>query len=168
MHIYQRLLIGLVGLFLLSPGYAADVELTDLVDFQADTVQADDRQVPVLIMFSASYCGYCSVVKDEFLKPMLLSGDYTDKVIIRVLEIDADHDVRDINGDSIDPEVFAERYNIYLTPTLVFVNARGKELTQRMTGVMTIDFYGGYLDDAIERSLAQLRGDLKLSDANLN
>jgi len=165
MRLFQPLLAGLMGLFLLSPVHAADVELTDLVDLQADAKQAESRQLPVLIMFSASYCGYCSVVKEEFLKPMLLSGDYTDKVIIRVLEIDGDSDIRDFNGTDIDPEVFAERYNIYLTPTLVFVNPQGQELAQRMTGVMTVDFYGGYLDDAIDRSRAQIRNDLKLSEA---
>ena len=165
-RIYQRLLIGLVGLLLLSSAHAAEVTLTDLVDFQADVEQAQAQQLPVLILFSASYCSYCTVVKEEFLKPMLLSGDYTNKVIIRVLEIDSGNDIRDINGKQIDPEAIAERYNIYLTPTLVFVGPRGQELAQRMTGVMTIDFYGGYLDDAIDSSLAQLRSNLKLSNAN--
>ena len=166
MHIYQKLLIGLLGLLLLTPASAAEVTLTDLVDLQADAQQADDRRLPMLIMFSASHCGYCSIVKDEFLKPILLSGDYTDKVIIRVLEIDSGDDVRDLDGTNIDPEVLAERYNIYLTPTLVFVNPRGQEIAQRITGVVTVDFYGGYLDDAIDSSLAQLRDPQKISAAN--
>jgi len=166
MHIYQKFLIGLLGLLLLTPASAADVTLTDLVDLQADAQQADDRRLPMLIMFSASHCGYCSIVKDEFLKPILLSGDYTDKVIIRVLEIDSSDDVRDLDGTSIDPEALAERYNIYLTPTLVFVNPRGQEIAQRITGVVTVDFYGGYLDDAIDSSLAQLRDPQKISATN--
>ena len=43
--------------------------------------------VPV-VLFSASHCGYCTIIKEEFLKPMLLSGDYVDKVLIRKLVID--------------------------------------------------------------------------------
>lgn len=166
MRIYRSLLISLFGLSLLLSGHAAAIELTDLIDLQADATQAESQQLPVLIMFSASYCSYCSIVKDEFLKPMLLSGEYTDKVIIRVLEIDSGDDINDINGVKVDPEDFAERYNVSLTPTLVFINPRGQELTQRMIGVTTVDFYGGYLDDAIDRSLLQLRGGRILSRAD--
>jgi len=165
-HIYQKFLIGLAALLLLSSAHAAEVELTDLVNLEADAAQAKSRQLPLLVMFSASYCGYCSIVKEEFLKPLLISGDYTDKVMIRVLEIDSVDDIYDFDGTKIDPEAFAERYNIYLTPTLVFMGSRGQELTQRMTGVMTVDFYGGYLDDSIDRSLVQLRDEYQLSAAN--
>ena len=163
MSLYQRLLAGLAGLLLISSAHAAGVELTDLSDFQADTVDAKSQQLPILVMFSASYCGYCSTLKEEFLKPMLLSGDYTDKVIIRVLEIDGADDIRDIDGAKIDPESLADRYNIQLTPTLAFIDPRGKELAPRLIGMTTIDFYGGYLDDAIDNSLIQLRGGYKFS-----
>jgi len=114
-------------------------------------------------MFSASYCGYCSIIKEEFLKPMQLSGNYNNKVIVRVLELDSGDDVIDINGEKIDPEYLAERYNVQLTPTLVFIDHHGKELAQQMIGVTTVDFYGGYLDDAINSSLLQLRNEHKLA-----
>ena len=161
----KLLLAGLLSLLSISSSHAADVSLTDLVDLKADTHQAESRQLPILVMFSASYCGYCSVIKEEFLKPMLISGDYTDKVIIRVLEIDADDDIRDIDGKQIDPDELAQRYNIHMTPTLAFVGPRGNELTQKLIGLTTIDFYGGYLDDAIDVSLNQLRGNHSLSKA---
>jgi len=163
MRLYQRLLAGLAGLLLLSSAQATGIELTDLSDFQADTAKSKSQQLPILVMFSASYCGYCSTLKEEFLKPMLLSGDYADKVIIRVLEIDGADDIRDINGAKIDPESLANRYNIQLTPTLTFIDPRGKELAPRLTGMTTIDFFGGYLDDAIDNSLIQLRGGYKFS-----
>ncbi|MCK4744014.1 MAG: thioredoxin family protein [Sulfuriflexus sp.] len=166
MRLHQRLLASLVGLLLLlSSAHAAAVELTDLTDLQADAAQAQSQQLPILVMFSASYCGYCSTLKEEFLKPMLLSGDYTDKVIIRVLEIDDLDDIRDFDGTKIDPESFAERYNIYLTPTLAFIDPNGKELAPPLVGMTTIDFYGGYLDEAITNSLVQLRGGYQFSSA---
>lgn len=166
--VYQKLLAGLAGLLLLSSAQAADVELTNLSDLQADAAYAKSHQLPILVMFSASYCGYCSTLKEEFLKPMLLSGEYKDKVIVRVLEIDAIDDIRDINGTKIDPETFAERYNVYLTPTLAFIDPQGKELVQQLIGMTTIDFYGGYLDDAIDNSLVQLRGGYQFSKAQIS
>ncbi len=156
-------LIGLLSLLLASSAHSAEVELTELVNFKADAAEAKAKKIPILVMFSATYCGYCSIVKEEFLKPMKISGDYTDKVIVRVLELDSGDDVIDLNGKSVDPEDFAQRYNVQLTPTLIFIDANGKELAQQMVGVTTVDFYGGYLDDSIDSSLLQIRGIHKLT-----
>ncbi len=162
----RNFLIGLISLLLVSTAHAAEVELTDLVDFKADSVEAKNKHLPILLMFSASYCGFCTIIKEEFLKPMKISGDYTNKVIVRVLELDSGDDVIDIDGKKIDPEDLAQRYNIQLTPTLIFVDPQGNELVQKMVGVTTVDFYGGYLDDAINNSLLQLRNGHELTDAN--
>ena len=43
-----------------------------------------------------------------------------------------------------------------MTPTLLFVDGSGQELTERMVGVTTLDFYGGYLDLALDRARANL------------
>jgi len=163
----HRLFTILLAILLSLPLAAADVMLTDLTDLETDAVRASDKDVPILVMFSASYCGYCSIVKDDFLKPMLLSGEYSDKVIIRVLEIDGDNDIRDIDGKLIDPAEIADRYNVQLTPTLAFVDADGNELSEKMIGLTTVDFYGGYLDESINRSLMQIRGNNTLTQTSL-
>ena len=165
-HFSKTLFAALLCLMLVSPAQATEVELTPLTNFKADAALAKAKKLPILLMFSASYCGFCAIVKEEFLKPMKLSGDYTDKVIVRVLEIDAIDDVIDINGQPIDPESLAQRYHVQLTPTLIFVDSRGEELVQQMVGVTTVDFYGGYLDDAIDNSLNELRGNHRLSQQN--
>jgi len=163
----HRFFITLLAAVFSLPLFAADVKLTELTDLETDADRASDQDVPILVMFSASYCGYCSIVKDDFLKPMLLSGEYSDKVIIRVLEIDGDEDIRDIDGKLIDPADIAERYNVQLTPTLAFVGGDGKELSEKMIGLTTVDFYGGYLDESINRSLMQIRGNNTLSQRPL-
>ncbi len=162
----RHFLIGLLSLILVNSVHATEVELTELVNFKADAAEAKAKNLPILIMFSATYCGFCTIVKEEFLKPMKISGDYRDKVIVRVLELDSGDDVIDLNGQSVDPEVFAQRYHVQLTPTLVFIDPNGKELVRKMVGVTTVDFYGGYLDEAIDGSLLELRGGRKLTQTN--
>ena len=44
-----------------------------------------------------------------------------------------------------------------MTPTLLFVDSQGRELAERMVGVTTLEFYGGYLDQAIDASSDKLR-----------
>jgi hypothetical protein len=45
---------------------------------------------------------------------------------------------------------FAARYGVSLTPTLLFLNADGIELSERLIGIWSEDFYGGFIDSRID------------------
>ena len=133
------------------------VKVREPTDLQAVGQEAQQRQLPILIMFSRDGCPYCDVVREEFLKPMLRSGDYTDRVIMLEVYSDSYTPIRDFNGQMISAEDLAHRYRAGFAPTVVFLNYQGKELVERLIGITTRDFYGGFLDDAIEESLQRLR-----------
>jgi thioredoxin-related protein len=160
---FSSLLIAGCGLFMLSSLQASEVEIPVLQDLRADGQTSQQKQLPIVVLFSATHCGYCSIIKEEFLRPMLISGDYTDKAMIRVIEIDSSDDLVDLNGQSISAEAFADRYDIYLTPTLAFFDAQGNELAPRIVGVTTVDYYGGYLDEAIDASRQRLHTEHQLA-----
>lgn len=157
------LLIAACSLFLLPGLQASEVEIPALHNLQADGQTSQQKQLPIVVLFSATHCGYCSIIKEEFLKPMLISGDYTDKAMIRVIEIDSSDELLDLDGQPISAEAFADRYDIYLTPTLAFFDAQGRELAPRMVGVTTVDYYGGYLDAAINESRKRLNDGRQLA-----
>ena len=161
--LFSSLLIVSFGLFMLSGLQADEVEIPSLSNLQTDAQISEHQQLPIVVLFSASYCGFCSIVKDEFLRPMLISGEYTNKAMIRVIEIDSSDDLMDLNGQSVSAEDFAELHNISLTPTLAFFDAQGNELAPRMVGVTTVDFYGGYLDQAIDTSLLRLKSEQQIA-----
>jgi len=131
----RRLLPILLMLPLLL-GAAEPVSVPRVTDLQALGAEARARNLPILVMFSSEHCPYCMVVREEFLKPMLRSGDYTQRVII--VEIESDE------TPLIDFDV-------------VFLDAEGRELAPRLVGITTVDFYGGYLDEAIDTALLRLR-----------
>ncbi|MCG6887468.1 MAG: thioredoxin family protein [Proteobacteria bacterium] len=133
------------------------VHVQESSDLLADGQVAKARQVPILIMFSMHQCPYCTVVREEFLKPMLRNKDYADKVIIREVHTDNYSSLRDFNGQLISPADLGQRYNASLAPTVVFVDGQGRELAKRLVGITTVDYYGGFLDDAIATSLQRLR-----------
>ncbi len=133
------------------------VKVPEPTDLQAVGQEARQRQLPILIMFSREGCPYCDVVREEFLKPMLRSGDYTDRVIMLEIHSDSYTQLRDFNGQMISAEALAHRYRAGFAPTVVFLNHQGKEQTERLIGITTRDFYGGFLDEAIEESLKRLR-----------
>lgn len=133
------------------------VKVREPTDLQAVGQEARQRQLPILIMFSREGCPYCDVVREEFLKPMLRSGDYIDRVIILEIHSDGYTPLRDFNGQMISADALAHRYRAGFAPTVVFLNHQGKELAERLIGITTRDFYGGFLDEAIEASLQHLR-----------
>jgi len=90
------LLSGLLPASLVVAGVAA------VSDFQQEAKLAQQRRLPLLITFSTAECNYCDLLEEEFLEPMLLSGDYEDQVLIRKLKLDGD-DVRGFAGELLTP-----------------------------------------------------------------
>ena len=157
-----RSLLFWVGLFLmLAKSVQAEtlpfVKVREPADLRVVAQEAQQRQIPILIMFSREGCPYCEVVREEFLKPMLRSGDYADRVLILEIHSDRYASLRDFNGDMISAESLAHRYRASFAPTVVFLDHHGKEMAKRLIGITTRDYYGGYLDEAINQSLQRVR-----------
>lgn len=123
-----------------------------------DNVGATSKSLslPVLLVFFSTSCPYCKMLEDEILRPMLISGDYENKVIIRKLLIDKEHELVDFNGKLVDMGNFVTRHNVHVVPTMLFLDHNGKELAKRLIGINTIEMFGGDVDNAIELSLKKL------------
>ncbi len=132
------------------------VEIKYATDFsQLGEIARDENKI-ILLEASASGCDYCELLEEEFIKPMLRSGDYTD-VLIRKIEIDHSTTIKDFSGERSSPDEFARRLKIRLTPTLLFFDGHGNEVSQRILGINSLDLYGGYLDDAIKTGLQKIK-----------
>ncbi|MEZ5541208.1 MAG: thioredoxin fold domain-containing protein [Pseudomonadota bacterium] len=136
---------------------AAGVDVPYGTDLQADGRLAQARRVPILLEFSAVSCSYCRQLEREFLVPMLISGEYDDKVIIRRLLLDIGQHVTDFDGTRREASAIAARYRAWVTPTLVFIDGSGHEVAERMKGINTPELFGGYLDACIDTALLQVR-----------
>lgn len=115
------------------------------------------KKLPLLIVFSATHCSYCELLENEFLRPMLISGEYRNKIIIRKIVIDEIATIRNFRGKLIDSDKLIGDFNVSVTPTMLFLDSHGTELAKRMIGINTIDFFGAYLDDAIDQSLKLMK-----------
>ncbi len=153
----KRLLIRapLLAILLATPLFA-EVSVPVTEDLRADGQLAQQRQLPILVMFYSEYCHYCTRVEEEFLEPMLISGDYTDKVIIRRVDMDNHRRLIDFDGSPISVSDFTARYQVRVTPTLIYVDSEGRQVAKKMVGLTTPDFYGGYIDSRIETALNHL------------
>ncbi len=159
---YTRFLTLLILMSALSitptrAGEVTRVHIKATTNLQTTARLSQARHLPLMLVFSASACTYCRLLDEDFIKPMLISGDYTHKVLIRHVMIDTDGTVRDFNGTSIPIGALVRRYNVFVTPTVIFVDAQGRPLAHRLVGITNADFYGGDLDHAIDESLVHLR-----------
>lgn len=114
-------------------------------------------QKVLIVEFHAEDCPYCRLLEDNFLKPMLKDKNYTDKVMIRKVDVHVGQTLIDFDGREVPHSEFIGRYRAGLTPTMVFLDKDGFQVAERMVGINTIDFFGAYLDQEIEKGLAAIR-----------
>lgn len=150
---------GVVLLWLLGQtavGAGTRPEVQEVQSLEQATHEAAARGLPLLLAFSSRHCTYCDQVEQDFLVPMLISGDYENRVLIRKLNIDAGVMVEDFEGEIRPARRIADQYRVDMTPTLLFLGPDGKELAERIVGLLTPDFYGGYIDRGIDSANAAL------------
>lgn len=157
---YLKVLAFTLALGTITVAYAdarAAGDVPHAQDLHADARDAQARGLPILLVFASETCSYCIQVEEDYLKPMLASGEYADRIMIRKLHLRDTRTLTDFDGSAVEAGVLASRYGVDLVPTLVFVDAQGREIAERLVGLSTVDFYWGYLLQSIETAQARLR-----------
>lgn len=153
----MRTLITLCSLMIAAVWpIAASASLDEVDDLQKLAQQSRQHQAPILIMVSQAHCAFCRTLREEVLEPMVISGDYTERAIMGEMMMDTGVRVTDWNGKDIATAEFAERYGVWVTPTLLFLDAEGNTLHPPMLGVNTVEMYGYYLDQALDAAKEKL------------
>lgn len=120
--------------------------------------EAKERRAPILVLFSSAGCHYCAQVREEFLIPTTRNADYDNKVIMVEVEAGSSMRLVDFDGKPTTHSDFASRYQIRVTPTVKLLDAQGREAAIPIVGIVNRDYYGGFLDQAIDAALAKVRG----------
>lgn len=132
---------------------AAMIPATDLRQ-EARVAKADN--LLLVIEFSSEYCAFCRKLEELFLLPMQRNSEYRNKVLIRYVSLDMHETLVDFRGRSMSTGEFAARYDITLTPTLLFLNGDGIEMSDKLVGIWSEDYYGGFIDNRIDEGREKL------------
>ena len=147
----------MVGLMLLaSPGWADQPTFVER-DLASVAIEAQKESVPIVLVFTAPYCNFCEILKEEIIHPGLIGGHYSGRARLAELDLGSFIDVTDFDSERISPEALASRYGVDITPTLLFLNNRGEEIADRMVGIGNHEFASAYLDRGIEQARSALR-----------
>ena len=142
--------------FFAGPAGADSAAMIAVADLREEARLAREGNLILVVEFSSEYCGFCRKLEELFLLPMQRNAEYNDKLLIRYISLDAYETLVDFDGRSMTTGEFAERYDISLTPTLLFLNADGVEMSEKLVGIWSEDFYGGFIDNRIDEARKKL------------
>ncbi len=106
----------------------------------------------ILLYVSAPHCAFCKRLEKEVLLPLIHSGEYQNKIILRKINWRSDTPVIDFKGVSKRPSEILKPYGIQITPTLLFLDANGRPVIERLLGYRGGEFYWYYFDVAIDKA----------------
>jgi len=148
-RVYRYCLLLMVFSFSLNASMASEIET--VTDLSALNMQSEKAKLPVLLLFSAEDCDYCEAIRQNYLIPMIRSGAYASKVLFRQVDIDEYTMIRDEKGNQMGGDQLALKYDVEVTPTILFINSQGKELVERIVGLSGADYFDYMLDEKISR-----------------
>ncbi len=156
MLIFQAMILAW-GLAL--PGTASAANgLVHASDFKADGHLATQRQVPILVVFTSPGCQYCERVKREYLVPMHKDPAYRKRAIFREVTVGATTPLTGFDGVPTTEGAFAAAHKVFMVPTVIVLDTHGDDTGEAIVGMLTPDYYFGYLEAAIDEGGRKVRG----------
>lgn len=143
----------LSSVLIMAPAQSENVP--EVLDFAALGKEAD--QLPILLMFAATTCEYCERLEEEQLGPMIKSGNYLNRVVIRKHILDKVGYIKNFKGEAVSYTDFADSFDVDLTPTIMFLDKNGNKVHKNIYGYNGSDFFASRLDQAIAGSHATIK-----------
>lgn len=139
-----------------APVSGDSVAMVSVTDLRQEARIAKARNLLLVIEFSSEYCAFCRKLEALFLVPMQRNAGYNEKILIRTISLDSYETLVDFEGRLMSTSDFASRYDVSLTPTLLFLNGDGVEMSEKLVGIWSEDFYGGFIDNRIDEGREKL------------
>jgi len=153
-HPLLRPALHLFAVLALLTGAGASMaasHLPPVTDIAAQTAAPAQQGEPLVVLVSLPGCTYCETVRRNYLAPQASAGEIT----ARELDMTADTPIRDADGTMTTAKQWARAHNISVAPTVLFLDRNGRNLAAPLRG-MQPDFYGAYLEQAIDTARAKL------------
>ena len=148
----RSLLLSLM--FLCNTAFASEFITTQ--DLSKQSRIATQTGEVIVLMLSLSDCPHCHTLRSDILYPWAISGEYENKVRFVQTYIDRGMLITGFDEQTIDAPVFAKKYKSNIATVVLFLDAKGNELSERMVGANNLDMYGYYLDQAIAEALTKI------------
>lgn len=130
------------------------IPLTD--DFTPVATRSEKNSLPIVVFVSRDGCPYCRTLRDSVLAPMYTAGKFNQRALLIEVNLDGPDPLRGFDGQAVTIKHFTEKYKAGITPTLLFLDQDGQQLSPARVGISNIDLYVYYLNQAIDEALDKL------------
>lgn len=115
------------------------------------------QKTPVVVFISRDACPYCRTLRNKILQPLFTANKFEQRAILVEVSLDRVEAMTGFENSPITAKSFAEHYRAEITPTLLFLDSQGREVSKRLVGISNLEFYGHYLQTSIDKALAAIR-----------
>ncbi len=114
---------------------------------------AAERQEPLVLLISLPGCPYCELVRRNYLIPARTQGLPAWQLNVN----DQQTPLTGFDGQLTTARAQTQQWKTRFTPTLLFFNAKGQEIAERLVGASP-DFFGAYLEQRLSTARQALAG----------
>ncbi len=150
----RRALGALAGAMLAgaAQAQAPETPLPTPPSLQRAAQEAQRRGEPLVLLVSIRGCPFCEHIRRNYLAPMRAQG----LAAVQIKLDDSKTQLQDWQGKPSTGAEVAQGLEVKVTPTVLFVDAQGRELAERLVGITSTDFYGAFLDVRLTAARAKL------------
>ncbi len=137
----------------------ANTSVKTVKDLRQLKQQMQQGNMLTLLLFSTEGCSYCEAIRENYLMPMMRSGDYRGQILFRQLKMDEYSLIKNEQGRLVGGDQVALRYSVDVAPTILFVDADGNEVAERIVGLSGVDYFDRTLQQHIARARKNMAND---------
>ena len=152
-------LISLLALVGTQSLFAAGVEIPPANNLSEIGRVSRQQDIPVIVFVSRDACPYCRTLRDTILRPMLTANKFEHRAILVELSLDRGEMLIGFENKQMTAAAFGELYQAEITPTLLFLDSNGREISKRIVGISNLEFYGHYLQKSTDQALLAIRSE---------
>lgn len=140
-----------------SPSLAAERVIPQANSFFDIASLSLQKNIPAVVFVTRDGCPYCRTLRDQVLEPMLAADKFEQRAILVEVNLSRVDSMIGFENDRLTAKEFGEFYQAEITPTLLFLDAEGREIGKRLIGIPNLDLYGHYLRNSIDEALLAIR-----------
>ena len=123
--------------------------ITAAGSFQRDAKSLSAPREMFAVVITQHGCEHCELLRRNVLHPAIRRNELDPRIELREVSLSPDFTLTDFQGEVITGKKFVSRYDVDITPTIIFLDKTGNSLVKPLVGTGNIEFYSFYLDKKI-------------------
>jgi thioredoxin-related protein len=136
---------------------AAGPSSDSTTDWSRTGASAREAGLPVVVLVTGSECGHCERMRGEFLADPRMSSPLAEQAVCAELYRDSAGKIVDFDGERIRSRVFLSRYDVFATPTLLFLDPAGLPLAAPIVGFNDAETYRELVSERLTEARSELQ-----------